>query len=87
MASWRRRAPSSSRSSEHRTGRGAGRGIGQRELRLPIGLLEPAFLDERRGLLQRRLAPGAETGGGEEHTERYGQRKHGAPARAGLSVP
>jgi len=70
---------------QHRTSRGSRRGIGERELGLLVGLLQPAFLDQGGRPLEGRLPLGAESGGRRKHAQQHGQRKGGAPGR--LDVP
>ena len=65
---------------QHRTGRGARRGIGERELGLLVGLLEAPFLDQGGRPLEGRLRLGAESGDRRQYAaQEHGKRKGGAP--------
>ena len=59
---------------EHRTGRGARRGIGERELGLLVGFLEPPFLDEGGRPLQGRLCLRAEAGGRQQTAQEHDRK-------------
>ena len=64
--------------SQHRAGRGASRGIGERELSLPIGFLKPTLLHQGGRLLEGRLRLAPEGGGRRQRAA----HEHG-PAKGG----
>ena len=67
---------------QHRTGRGSRRGIGERELGLLVGFLEPPFLDEGGRPLEGRLRLGAEAAaGGRRRTGAGRGRRRRGPSR------